>query len=92
MIYKKFNFYHLKMNEKIKKLNDILKNIISKLLLRKSIKLWNLYLNQALFIYRIHINQIIKISSFYLILNNNLIFSRIYIKHFQLSFKCDLLS
>ena len=39
MIYKDFNFYHLRINEKMKRLNNILKNIILKLLLKKFMKL-----------------------------------------------------
>ena len=39
MIHKKSSSYHSRINEKVKRLNDILENMISKLLLKKSIKL-----------------------------------------------------
>ncbi len=67
MMYKDSNSYYLRINEKMKRLNDILEDMISKLLFEKSIKLWDLYLDQALFTYQIHINQIIKILLFYLL-------------------------
>ena len=41
--------------------------MIIKYLLRKSMKLWNLYLNQALFAYRIHTHAITHTSSYYLV-------------------------
>ena len=44
IIYKNMNLYHFRINEKIKYLNQILENMISKLLFRKSMKLQNIYL------------------------------------------------
>ena len=67
IIYKNMNLYHFRINEKIKYLNQILENMISKLLFRKSMKLQNIYLNQVLFVYKIKIYIIMKILSFYLI-------------------------
>ncbi len=67
IIYKNMNLYHFRINEKIKYLNQILENMMSKLLFRKSMKLQNIYLNQVLFVYKIKIYIIMKILSFYLI-------------------------
>jgi len=39
MMYKDSNSYYLRINEKMKRLNDILEDMISKLLFEKSIKL-----------------------------------------------------
>ena len=59
--------YHPHINGKIECLNDIIDNMLDKLLLDKSTKLWDLYLDHILFACRVHIHTTIKQSPFYLL-------------------------
>lgn len=59
--------YHPRTNGKVERLNGILEDMISKLLFGKPTKLWDLYLDQALFACRIRTNQTTKTSPFYLL-------------------------
>src|SRR6266496_4722974 len=67
MVHKGSSPYHPRMNGKVERLNGILEGMISKLLFGKHTKLWDLYLDQALFACRIHTNQTTKTSPFYLL-------------------------
>src|SRR6266516_5697185 len=55
------------MNGKVEHLNGILEDMISKLLFGKHTKLWDLYLDQALFACRIRTHATTKTSPFYLV-------------------------
>ena len=55
------------MNGKMEHLNGILEDMISKLLFGKHTKLWDLYLDQALFACRIRTHATTKTSPFYLV-------------------------
>ena len=59
--------YHPRMNGKVECLNGILEDMISKLLFGKHTKLWDLYLDQALFACRIRTHATTKTSPFYLV-------------------------
>ena len=59
--------YHPQTNGKVERLNGILGGMISKFLLGKPTKLWDEYLDQALFACRIRTNQTTKQSPFYLL-------------------------
>jgi hypothetical protein len=57
--------YHPHTNGKVERLNGILGGMLGKLLLNKPTKLWDLYLDQALFAYGIHTNTTTGTSPFY---------------------------
>jgi hypothetical protein len=59
--------YHPRTNGKVERLNGILEGILSKLLYQKATKLWDQYLDPALFACRIRTNQTTKTSPFYLL-------------------------
>ena len=59
--------YHPRTNSKMKRLNGIIDAMLGKLLLNKSMKLWDLYLDQAVFACRIRTHSTTKTSSFYLL-------------------------
>ena len=59
--------YHPRTNGKVERLNGILEDMISKLLFGKNTKLWDLYLDQALFACRIRTHATTKTSPFYLV-------------------------
>ena len=59
--------YHPRTNGKVERLNGILGSMITKLLIGKPTKHWDLYLNQALFASRIRTNQTTNTSPFYLL-------------------------
>jgi hypothetical protein len=59
--------YHPRTNGKVERLNGILGGMISRLLFGKPTKLWDEYLDQALFACRIRTNQTTKQSPFYLL-------------------------
>ena len=59
--------YHPRTNGKVERLNGILGDMISKMLFGKPTKLWDLYLDTALFASRIRTNSTTKTSPFYLL-------------------------
>ena len=59
--------YHPRTNGKVERLNGILGEMITKLLMGKPTKLWDLYLDTALFACRIRTNTTTKTSPFYLL-------------------------
>ena len=66
-IHKRTSPYHSRTNGKVESLNGLIESMIIKYLLKKSTKLWDLYLDQALFACRIHIHAITHTSSYYLV-------------------------
>ena len=65
--YKGTSPYHPRTNGKVERLNGILEDMISKMLFGKPTKLWDLYLDTALFASHIHTNSTMKTSPFYLL-------------------------
>jgi len=59
--------YHPRTNGKVESLNGLIGGMLTKLLLGKSTKLWDLYLDQALFACRVRTHQTTKTSPFYLV-------------------------
>jgi transposase InsO family protein len=59
--------YHPRTNGKVESLNGTLGRMITKLLLGKSTKLWDMYLDQALFACRVRTHATTKTSPFYLV-------------------------
>lgn len=59
--------YHPRTNGKVERLNGIIGNMLGKMLLGKPTKLWDLYLDQALFACRIRTHSTTKTSPFYLL-------------------------
>ena len=59
--------YHPRTNGKVERLNGIVGAMLGKLLLNKPMKLWDLYLNQAVFACRIRTHTTTKTSPFYLL-------------------------
>jgi hypothetical protein len=59
--------YHPRTNGKVERLNGIIGTMLGKLLLNKPTKLWDLYLDQAVFACRIRTHTTTKISPFYLL-------------------------
>ncbi len=66
-IHKGTSPYHPRTNGKVERLNGILEDMISKLLFGKPTKLWDLYLDQALFACRVRTHSTMKTSPFYLL-------------------------
>ena len=59
--------YHPRTNWKVERLNGIMGTMLGKLLLNKPMKLWDLYLDQAVFACRVRTYTTTKISPFYLL-------------------------
>src|SRR5271170_5245666 len=59
--------YHPRTNGKVESLNGLLGRMITKYLLGKPTKLWDLYLDQALFACRVRTHATTKTSPFYLL-------------------------
>ena len=59
--------YHPRTNGKVERLNGIIGTMLGKLLLGKPTKLWDLYLDQAVFACRIRTHTTTKTSPFYLL-------------------------
>jgi hypothetical protein len=59
--------YHPRTNGKVESLNGLIGGMLTKLLLGKSTKLWDLYLDQALFSCRVRTHSTTKTSPFYLV-------------------------
>ena len=59
--------YHPRTNGKVERLNGIIGTMLGKMLLNKPTKLWDLYLDQAVFACRIRTHSTMKTSPFYLV-------------------------
>ena len=59
--------YHPRTNGKVERLNGIIGTMLGRMLLNKPTKLWDLYLDQAIFACRIRTHTTTKISPFYLL-------------------------
>src|SRR4030095_14185736 len=59
--------YHPRTNGKVERLNGIIGAMLGKMLLNKPTKLWDLYLDQAVFACRIRTHSTTKTSPFYLL-------------------------
>ena len=59
--------YHPRTNGKVERLNGIIGGMLGKMLLNKPTKLWDLYLDQAIFACRIRTHSTTKTSPFYLL-------------------------
>ena len=59
--------YHPRTNGKVESLNGLLGNILTKYLLGKPTKLWDQYLDQALFACRVRTHSTTQTSPFYLV-------------------------
>ena len=59
--------YHPRTNGKVERLNGIIGKMLGKLMLGKPTKLWDLYLDQALFACRVRTHTTTKTSPFYLL-------------------------
>jgi len=66
-IHKGTSPYHPRTNGKVEALNGLIGSMLTKLLLGKSTKLWDLYLDQALFACRVRTHSTTKTSPFYLV-------------------------
>ena len=62
--HKDITLYHSRINETIKRFNDVLDHILTKYCIDELIKNWNLYLNQTLFATRIRTHIIIDFFFF----------------------------
>ena len=59
--------YHPRTNGKVERLNGIIGTMLGKMLLNKPTKLWDLYLDQAIFACRVRTHATTKTSPFYLL-------------------------
>jgi hypothetical protein len=59
--------YHPRTNGKVERLNGIIGSMLGKMLLGKPTKLWDLYLDQAIFACRVRTHTTTKTSPFYLL-------------------------
>src|ERR1700694_61213 len=64
--------YHPRTNGKVESLNGLLGRMLSRFLWGKPTKLWDLYLDQALFACRVHTHATTKLSPFSLVCGNHL--------------------
>src|SRR5204863_10020632 len=60
--------YHPRTNGKVERLNGILGSMLGKMLLNKPMKLWDLYVDQAIFACRIRTHTTTKTSPFFLLI------------------------
>ena len=66
-IHKETSPYHPRTNGKVERLNGVMDSMIGKYLLGKPTRLWDLYLNQALFACCVRTHSTTKTSPFYLL-------------------------
>src|SRR5204862_6422095 len=59
--------YHPRTNGKVERLNGILGSMLGKMLLNTPTKLWDLYVDQAIFACRIRTHTMTKTSPFFLL-------------------------
>ena len=69
--HKKIIFYHFRINDAIKKFNDVFEHMFIKYYIEQFIKNWNIYFNQTLFVIRIKTHITIEFSSFYFLYDVN---------------------
>ena len=69
--YRKIIFYYSRINETMKRFNDVLSYILIKYCIEQFIKNWNFYLNQVLFATRIRTYTTIDFFFFYLLYEIN---------------------
>ena len=62
--YKEIILYHFRTNDSIKRFNDVLNHMFTKYCIDESIKNWNFYLNQILFVIKIRTHIIIDFFLF----------------------------
>jgi hypothetical protein len=60
-------FLSPRMNKKVEQLNRFIGSMLGKMLLNKPMKLWDLYINQAVFSYGVRTYTTMKTSLFYLL-------------------------
>jgi len=65
--HKRTTAYHPRTNGKVERLNGILGGMLGKFMLGKPTRLWDLYLDQALFACRVRTHSTTKTSPFYLL-------------------------
>lgn len=66
MVRKSTSPYHPRTSEKVESLNGLIGSMLTKYLFGKPTRLWDLYLDQALFAYRIRTQATTKTSHYYL--------------------------
>ena len=66
-LHKRSTAYHPRTNGKVERLNGILGGMLAKFMLGKPTRLWDLYLDQALFACRVRTHTTTKTSPFYLL-------------------------
>ena len=59
--------YHPRTNGKVKNFNDILNNILTKILTNKPVKVWDEYLQQAVFATRVRVHSGTEASPYFLL-------------------------
>ena len=87
--HKRIILYHSRTNDAIKRFNDVLNHMFTKYCIDESIKNWNFYLNQILFVIKIQTHSIINFFLF-VVWNQFLFFrrsSRIFYKFIRRTYR-----